>query len=440
MATTPWSQFWPILRYVDAVLAPYYFLMHLWVSLFGDSDLALRLPSLLAMVGAAALIGVLGGRLIGRAPGLIGGIVFAVLPSTSRFATEARPFALTAFVACAGTLLLLRATQPPTQPATRHSTRRSTNVAWAAYALSMALLGWLHVVALVLLVAHALTVLSWRRNAWWRFAAAAAVACSASVPLLLFGARQREQVAYIPRVGFDTSIGYAQVLFGGIAIAVVVGVLALFSLPLRFPSAVFASWAVAPAIALVLFSLAEPMFLPRYLVFTTPAWAMLIGATLARWRVPLVCLGIAALIGLGLPAALQQRMPGGHGEATRQIATVLAAQEQPGDAIVYADDEPGGSWTARDAVAHYLPAANRPIDALAIASPRHGGQLLAAECPDPGLCLNEARRVWVVRLGTLDDPLTGLGAAKEELLRQEYQVSRVWYPAGITIAVLQRSV
>jgi hypothetical protein len=60
MATTPWSQFWPVLRYVDAVLAPYYVFMHAWVSVFGDSVIALRAPSLLAMVGSASMIGVLG--------------------------------------------------------------------------------------------------------------------------------------------------------------------------------------------------------------------------------------------------------------------------------------------------------------------------------------------------------------------------------------------
>jgi hypothetical protein len=46
----------------------------------------------------------------------------------------------------------------------------------------------------------------------------------------------------------------------------------------------------------------------------------------------------------------------------------------------------------------------------------------------------------VVRLGTLDDPLAGIGPDKEDLLRQDYRVNRIWYPAGITIALLQRTV
>jgi mannosyltransferase len=428
MATTPWSEFWPVLRNVDAVLAPYDVFMHAWVSVFGDSVIALRAPSLLAMVGSAAMIGVLMRRLMGRSAAIVGGLVFAILPSTSRFAAEARPFALCTFVACVAAWLLLRATERPSR------------TAWMAYGLSMVVLGWLHVVALLLLAAHAWTVVSWRRAAWWRFLAAATVACASCLPLLVFGAWQRHQVAYIPRVGFDTARPYAQVLFGGVGIAVVVVVLALFSLPLRFPEALFTSWAIVPPVALVLVSLALPMFLPRYLVFTTPAWAVLAGVALVRLRLSLVCLGIAVLAVLGLPSQLQQRTPGGHSQATAQIATVLKAQEQLGDAIVYADDEPDGDWTARDAVARYVPADRRPIDALAVNPPRHGGQLLATECPDPVACLGDPQRVWVVRLGTLDDPLAGIGPAKEDLLRQDYRVNRIWYPAGITIALLQRSV
>lgn len=64
MATTPWQEFWPVLRYVDGVLAPYYVLMHAWVSVFGDSDIALRAPSLLAMAASAGVIGVIGAPLL----------------------------------------------------------------------------------------------------------------------------------------------------------------------------------------------------------------------------------------------------------------------------------------------------------------------------------------------------------------------------------------
>ena len=427
MATTPWHEFWPVLRYVDAVLAPYYVAMHIWVSVFGDSDVALRAPSVVAMVAAAGLIGALGTRLAGRTAGTLAGLVFAVLPSTSRYAAEARPYALTVLVACLATWLLLRAWDRPGL------------MRWAAYGLAVAALGWLHIVAVLLVAGHACSVAAWRRRLWWRFAVAAGAGTLAVAPILLYGARQRHQVAYIPPVSVYTAIPYAQVVFGGLAVAALLVLLALFSLPVRFPSAVFTAWAVVPPAALVAVSVVLPMFLPRYLVYTTPGWALLAGVTLSRLRIPWAVAILALLAGIGVPAQLAMRTAGGHEQqATRQLAGVIAAQARPGDAVVYADDEPTGGWTARDTIAHYLPAVLRPRDVLATNPPRHAGLLLATECPDVPRCLGDADRVWVVRIGVLDDPLVNIGPAKDAVLRDHYRVEAVWYPAGLTLALLQR--
>lgn len=427
MATTPWHEFWPVLRYVDAVLAPYYLLMHVWVDLFGDSDIALRAPSAIAMAGAAGLIGAIGNRLVGRAAGLVGGLVFAVLPSTSRFGAEARPYALTVFVACLATWVLLVAWKRP----------RASR--WLAYAGLVAVLGWLHVVALLLVAAHAWSVVAWRRESWWRFVLAASAGIATALPLLVFGTQQRNQVSYIPPVNVATWASYGEVLFGGVAGCLLVVGLALFSLPLRFPSAVFATWAAVPVAALVVVSLVLPMFLPRYLVYTTPGFALLVGVALTRVRPLWTVAAMLALIALMVPAQLRARTASGHEQqATSQLAAVLAQQSHPGDVVVYADDEPVGSWTARDTVAHYVTPAARPHDALATNPPRTAGLLLATECQDVATCLADAPRVWVVRVGTLQDPLSGIGQSKQIVLGQAYVVDRLWYPTGFTLAVFER--
>ena len=269
MAVTPWSEFWPILRYVDAVLAPYYVLMHAWVDVFGDSDVSLRTPSILAMVAAAALIGAIGNRLSGRSAGLLAGVVFALLASTSRFAAEVRPYAFAVLVACAATWLLLYAWERP------------TFLRWATYALAIAMLGWLHLVAILLVVAHAWTV-------------ARVEASESGGPLRSQPVPAWPPVSPLPSTACDSASRsptfrrsastpsplYGEVLFGSLAIAILLVLLGLFSLPLRFPSAVFVSWAVVPAIGLVAVSLVLPMFLPRYLVYTTPGWALVAGITL----------------------------------------------------------------------------------------------------------------------------------------------------------------
>jgi mannosyltransferase len=426
MATTPWSEFWPVLRYVDAVLAPYYVLMHVWVDVFGDSDVSLRTPSVLAMTAAAGLIGAIGNRLSGRSAGLLAGTVFAFLASTSRFAAEVRPYAFAVLAACVATWLLVRAWDRP------------TFVRWAAYALALAVLGWLHLVAILLVAAHAWTVVAWKRGVWRPFAVAAAAGMASTIAVVMYGMDQRHQVAYIPRVGVDTFVPYGEVLFGTVAVTIVLVVLGMFGLPLRFPTAVFAAWAVLPAVALIGVSLFLPMFLPRYLVYTTPGWALLAGVTLARFRPAWAIAATVLLAALAAPTQLHLRGPGGHGQDTRELATVVGSGVRLGDGIVYADDEPVGSWTARDSIAHYLPAAYRPRDVLALQPQRTGGRLLATECPDISACLNGNQRLWVVRTAVLSDPLAGLGQSKEDLLRTQYELDQVWYPSGLTVALLER--
>ncbi|MEU4717737.1 glycosyltransferase family 39 protein, partial [Micromonospora purpureochromogenes] len=145
---------------VDAATGPYYLLMHGSVRLFGDSATALRLPSALAMAGAAGLTAVLGRWLLGARAGLLAGLLLAVLPGTSRYAQEARPYALASLFAVLATLLLVAAL------------RRPGWTRWAGYAAAVAALGLTHLLALTLLAAHAAVVLV----AWWHGPAAAGLA------------------------------------------------------------------------------------------------------------------------------------------------------------------------------------------------------------------------------------------------------------------------
>jgi mannosyltransferase len=428
MSVTPWDGLWPIMRWVDAVLAPYYVLMWLWTQLVGDSDIALRVPSLAAMAGAAGLIGAIGGRLAGARTGLLAGLVFAVLPAASRFGQEARPYALTAFGAALATYLLVRLLERP-------------RPGWlAAYAGAVALTGLMHEIAILVLAGHAWYVLAFHRRLFGRWLAAAVVGGLPLAPIVWYGLRQRNQVAYIGEVGLHSAEPYLRVVIGGVAVGVLVVALALFSLPLRRPAALYTAWAVMPGLALVLVSLVVPMFLPRYLIFTLPAWALLAGAALARLRVHWAVVVLTGLLALGATAHLGVRQPAGHeGEATRDVAAVVTALAEPGDGIVYAAGERGGGWTTRDLVAHYVPADRRPKDLLVTRPPRTDGQLLAAECPQVAQCLGETRRIWVVRLDELEDPLAGLGADKERVLRADYRIERTWRPGELTLALLVRA-
>jgi len=48
-------QLWAMVHNIDAVLGLYYLGLHLWMAVFGDSATAMRLPSVIAMAGAAGV-------------------------------------------------------------------------------------------------------------------------------------------------------------------------------------------------------------------------------------------------------------------------------------------------------------------------------------------------------------------------------------------------
>ena len=50
-------------RHFDGVISPYYLVMHFWTAVFGDSEFALRAPSLLAVAAGVGVAGELGRRL-----------------------------------------------------------------------------------------------------------------------------------------------------------------------------------------------------------------------------------------------------------------------------------------------------------------------------------------------------------------------------------------
>jgi mannosyltransferase len=140
-------QLWGMLHNIDAVLGVYYFGLHLWMAVFGDSATAMRLPSVLAMAATAGVVALIGQRLAGRAAGLASGLVFAVIPSVSRYAQEARPYAFAMFFAALATLMFLRAMERPTWPR------------WAIYAVVLAAAGTANLIAVCVASAHLIIVL-----------------------------------------------------------------------------------------------------------------------------------------------------------------------------------------------------------------------------------------------------------------------------------------
>jgi mannosyltransferase len=435
-------------------------LLKAWTGLAGTSTVALRLPSVLAMAVTAGLVSVLGSaccRATGRVPtgrwgGLLAGAGFAVVPMTSRYAQEARPYAFVILFAVLASLLLVRLVERPA-PARA-----------VAYAAAILLLGAFHVVSLLLLVGHAVPVLATlgrrtgpaeeptgrHRTVLVAWACATGAALVLLLPLAWLGRRQRAQISWISPAHWQTLVNTPSTLFGSGLVAGALVILAALALIYRWrsgppagrgavdPVILLTAWAVGPILALYLIAKLTPLFWPRYLLYTMPAVVLL--ATLALIRLKKVeAAGVVAVIAvLGVPAQQGFREVDGHNHATSQAAGIIAAGERPGDAIAYALHEPVVPWEARDIVARYVPADRRPDDVFAVTAQRTDGQLLATECPDPASCLDRADpdRIWVLRYQNLGDPLAGIGEPKQQLLQSRYHLQSLWLVRGLTVALL----
>ena len=118
-------------------------------SVTGTGEFATRLPSVVAMAGAALGVSVIGRRLKSRRTGLCAGLVFAALPIVTQQAHDARPYAMVTGAAVLASYLLIRALAQPRL--------------WPWYGAALAALGLLNMFGMLLVTAHAVVIL---RAAW----------------------------------------------------------------------------------------------------------------------------------------------------------------------------------------------------------------------------------------------------------------------------------
>lgn len=324
VALLPLDRMRALLGDLDAVHGLYYLLLRPFVAIGVPSELALRLPSLIAFVAAAYGVAVIGDRLAGQPAGLFCGLVYALLPIASRYAQEARSYALVSAAAVLATWLLVELLD-----------RERPSWWWyAGYAASLALLGWLHLYALLLVPAHA--VAAWRILPRWL--AAVAAAGVALLPLVLVAAGQREvQVWWLKPPGLTDLAAFPVEVAGGAAAAVLVLGLALYG---ARRGALIAAWAFLPVAASFAISQVEPIYHARYVLFVVPGIALAAGiglADLAR-RTRLATAGLAGLAVLAVLAYGTQaeiRRTDSRPDDLRTLATTLDAELRPGDAVLF---------------------------------------------------------------------------------------------------------
>ncbi|WP_106398220.1 glycosyltransferase family 39 protein [Actinocorallia populi] len=412
-----------VLGEIDAVHGFYYLLMWPVTTVFGVSELTLRLPSALAAAAAAGLTTALGRRLATTRLGITAGLLVAVSPFLSRYAQEARQYAMVAALAVLATWLLVRAED-----------RRG----WAWYAVSVVLLGYTHLFALLLLPAHVIA----RRDALRAWAAAAGAALVPLLALVVFAQTQRYQVSWIEPVTAKGMVRLAQALGWGpflLAPAVLLLALALWRYRPASPLLrVALPWLVLPPVLLVGVSLVgSPYYVQRYLLYCVPAAALLVAAGLETlsWKlaVPLVVAAAAATV----PVHLDQRRQDGRVDDLRALAEIVAEHKRPGDAILFTDVR------MRPALSVY-PSAYRGLDdVMRRATPVAAGDLKGREVSRAGYAeaLAGTDRVWLLanRVPFLPGSDWTAGAKRRVLREAGFEEARDWRYKGGRVLLYRRA-
>jgi mannosyltransferase len=422
------------------VLAPYYVLMRAWTRCFGDSEAALRAPSALAMGACAGVVAAVGARLTGQQIGLRAGLLFASVPLVSRYGQEARPYAFAALFAALSTLLLLRWKERPQARGL------------VAYAAAIAGLGLSHLIALSLLAAHAASFLSIEPGARRvrvdtrlspGFVCAALAGCLVVLPLVLIGATQAAQIRAIDLPPANTE-NLARAL-GSAHPCGQLAMVALLSWAWCAPrgSWLVRLWALLPLVFLFVTHPFLHMFRLRYLVFTLPAWALLVALRLA---VRSASARMHRLITLGIVVALGTLQWSSHAKLRsenarpasdfRGAARVVIAHAQAADAIAFGGAA-GGLRRARLALAYELREGPYVRDLFSQSSMREEALFSAREWADASACLgDQVTRVWLVTTAPASKLFEGMPAARASLFRREFEVVQIRSSWRATTALL----
>ena len=177
IARLPLSELRGALR-VDGAPPLYYFLLHFWIRVFGEGDLAVRSMSGVVSVATLPAAYLAGRRVGGSRVGWFAVLLLAASPYAIRYATEARMYALIMFLVLWGYLVVRRALEQPS------FARLAVVTVIAALLLYTQYWSWY----LIIVVGGIVIVAAWRASSIESRRAARAVAIA-----LAIGA-----IAYVP--------------------------------------------------------------------------------------------------------------------------------------------------------------------------------------------------------------------------------------------------
>lgn len=447
-ASNDWSGLWGVISGQQANMGLYYVLLHCWLSL-GATEFVVRSLSAVFALASVPLVYTLGARLFGRQEGIVAALLLAVNAFFIRYAQEARGYTLAVLLVSVSSCFFVRALQQPSQKN------------WAGYIAGSALAVYAHFFAVLVLIAHVLSLIFLRLDniRWKSLIISELLTVFLLSPLGFFViVRDSGQLDWLREPSLQRLYGLFAALSGDGGVMLVATYFALCSIAcfwgLRtwyrsgasFETWRFGfllTWLAVPVLITFLFSFVKPVFQYRYLLISLPPLCILAAAGLSRIRHRLLFAAVLLCI-MGLSASgLEKWYVIAQKQNWRQAAGFVLSRARRGDAIIF------HVYPGRVAFEYYIERLNLKKEGVSVLEISSGNWIPGNRQPEPSqLVLKEipARysRVWFVLCRDefpLGHPLRR--AEQREIIRdvllRHYDFrQRMFFHPGITIQLYEK--
>jgi mannosyltransferase len=329
-------------RVAEPNMAGYFALMHFWRAIFGDSEIAFRSVSVLAIALTVVFVVGIGRRLFDDLTALVAGAVFAIAPFAVTMAQFARSYGLVVLLVTIATYLFVRAIES------------SRHWLWAAYAVTASLSMYMHFFAGLVVVAQVLSLIvlggraPWRRMSQAMLLIGVLILPQVWVTVASRGGAQWDVLASSPPITPRVIVDTVTSLGGGQPLSLVLGILVIAGLVVACATwrrkgrsieswrvSLVAFWLVAPFLIALAFSVSvKPFFLDRYFIISLPAVALISASAMTRLRRSWAVALAMSLVALLAAAQLRQHYTA-TGVSWRENAAFVTSHSKPGDSVAF---------------------------------------------------------------------------------------------------------